>query len=218
MFRHWLELLPDAVETVGVQLPGRADRFREPAYRRLTPLLDDFADVLRPLDDRPFAFYGVSFGARLAWSVAHALRDRSLPQPRALFLAACPAPSDDPGPGDWDDHPGGLDGYLRDLGGTPPEVLADPRLREALLATLRADLDVLAAPAPTPATPLDIPIHAFAGADDATARPESMAGWRAETTAAFELDVIPGGHFLGAQAERHMLDTIARDLLATRVR
>lgn len=217
-FRHWPGLVPDAVETVAVQLPGRADRFREPAYDAMAPLLDDLVDVLRPLGDRPFAFYGVSFGARLAWSAAQALRDRSLPQPRALFLAACPAPSRDPGTNDWDRHRGGLEGYLRDLGGTPPEVLADPRLLQAMLETLRADLDVMVSAAAGPAAPLDIPIHGFAGADDATATPESMAGWCTETTAGFELDTLPGGHFLGPEAEARMVGAIARDLIGLSVR
>lgn len=216
-FRHWPDLVPDAVETVAVQLPGRADRFGEPAYDSMEPLLDDLVDVLRPLGDRPFAFFGVSFGARLAWSAAHALRDGGLPQPGALFLAACPAPSCDPGPNEWDRHRGGLEGYLRDLGGTPPEVLAEPRLLAAMLRTLRADLDVMVSDVAAPAAPLDIPIHGFAGDQDPTATPQAMAAWRAETTAGFELDVLPGGHFLGAGAERRMLDTIVRDLIGLSV-
>lgn len=218
MFRHWPELLPDAVETVAVQLPGRSDRFGEPAYDAMEPLLDDLLDVLRPLGDRPFAFFGVSFGARLAWSAAHALRDWGLPQPGALFLAACPAPSRDPGTQEWDRHRDGLEGYLRDLGGTPPEVLAEPRLLAAVLATLRADLDVMGSDTGAPAAPLDIPIHGFAGSQDATATPEAMAGWRQETTAGFDLDVLSGGHFFGAEAERRMVDTIVRDLIGLSVR
>ena len=69
-------LLPPAIEPIAVQLPGRADRFGEPAFDRMAPLVDELVEVLKPLLDRPFACYGVSMGSRVAWALAHALRER----------------------------------------------------------------------------------------------------------------------------------------------
>src|SRR4029077_2626378 len=74
MYRHWPRLLPPSIEPIAVQLPGRADRFGEPAFDRMVSLVDELVEVLKPLLDRPFACFGVSMGSRVAWTLTHALR------------------------------------------------------------------------------------------------------------------------------------------------
>ncbi|SBT65710.1 Surfactin synthase thioesterase subunit [Micromonospora sediminicola] len=212
MYRHWPRLLPDTVEPIAVQLPGRADRFCEPAYDRMGPLVDGLVAAMEPMLDRPFACYGASMGSRVAWALTHSLRARGLPMPRLLYVANDPGPSLDGGTWPWEGREDGLEGYLNEMGGTPAEVLADPSLLEILLPTLRADLAVLSTHQLQPAAPLDIRIRAFAGAEDTSAPPERMAAWRKETSRRFDLDVLPGGHFFDAQAERRVLETIGRDL------
>jgi medium-chain acyl-[acyl-carrier-protein] hydrolase len=212
MYRQWPRLVPPSVEPIAVQLPGRADRFREPAYERMPPLVDDLVEVVRPLLHRPFACYGASMGARVAWALTHALRERGLALPIRLYVASSSAPVNGTASWRWEKHPKGLEGYLREMGGTPAEVLAEPTLLAALLPTLRADLTVLSTDHFRPAVPLDVPIHAFAGTEDVEAPPERMAGWRIETAARFDLDLIPGGHFFDADGERTVIQTIAADL------
>ena len=213
VYRKWPGLLPDAVEPIAVQLPGRADRFGEPAFDRMVPLVDELVDALRPLLDRPFACFGISMGSRVSWALAHALRERALPMPTQLFLACDVAPIHDDGGRPWEARMDDLEGYMREMGGTPPEVLAEPDLISALVPTLRADLTALSTYRFRPDIPLNVRIHAFAGAEDWTAPADRMAGWRAETTARFDLDVVPGGHFLGPDAERQVIRTITEDLV-----
>jgi surfactin synthase thioesterase subunit len=216
MYRPWARQMPAFIEPIGVQLPGRADRFVEPAYDRMGPIVDDLVDVIKPLLDRRFALYGISMGGRVSWALTHALRDLGMPMPVRLYVACDPAPSTDDGTWPWDDHPGGLEGYVREMGGTPAEVLAQPELLATLLPTLRSDLTVLSTHNFHPDTPLDLPIHAFAGVDDPTAPPDRMDRWRAETTAEFQRHRLPGGHFLTAEAERQVVRTIVDDLGQTR--
>jgi surfactin synthase thioesterase subunit len=215
MYRKWPELLPSAIEPIAVQLPGRAERFREPAFERMAPLVEALVEVVTPLLDQPFACYGVSMGARLAWSLVHALRTSAMPMPVLLFLACDPAPVHDDGHRPWE-RPGGLEGYLRDLGGTPPEVLAEPEVMRALLPTMRADFTVISTATVHRGTPLDVPIRAFAGTEDPVAPPARMHEWRAETSARFELNPIPGGHFFDAAGERQVIHEIANDLIRSR--
>jgi medium-chain acyl-[acyl-carrier-protein] hydrolase len=212
LFRQWPRQVPGFIEPIGVQLPGRADRFSEPPYRRMNPLVNDLIEVIKPLLDQPFACYGVSMGARVSWALAHELRARAMPTPCALFVAASSAPCLDNGVWEWEENPGGLAGYVRDMGGTPPEVLADPELLAGLLPTLDADLTVLSTHNFHPPTPLDIPLRAFAGADDPEAHPNRMCGWRNETRASFALDPVPGGHFFDTDSERQVIRAIGRDL------
>src|SRR5262249_49686975 len=71
--------LPDWIEAIAVQLPGRGSRKDEPAQARLAPLA---GQIVRAFDaelaDRPgpFALFGHSFGALLAYEVARRLGDR----------------------------------------------------------------------------------------------------------------------------------------------
>lgn len=213
LFRPWPARLPAGVEPVAVQLPGRSDRFVEPPYRRMAPLIDDLITMVEPVLERPFACYGVSMGARVSWALAHELRTRAMPLPQALFVAASSAPRGDDGIWEWEHNPGGLAGYVHDMGGTPQKVLDNLDLLAGLLPTLEADLEVLSTHGFHPSEPLDVPIRAFAGTLDPEAGPERMDGWRAETQASFALDPVPGGHFFDTTGEHQVIDTIARDLL-----
>ncbi|WNV84696.1 thioesterase domain-containing protein [Umezawaea sp. Da 62-37] len=212
MFRQWWHLLPDSVEPVAVQLPGRADRFGEPPHTTMAALVEDLVDVLGPVLDHPYACFGASMGARVSWVLSHALRDRHLPMPRKLYVSSSSGPVLEEAVRGWDGTDDELVAYVRELGGTPPEVLDDSGLLTALLPVLRADLTVLASHEYRPSTPLDVPVHVFAGRHDLESTPERMAAWRAETSAAFDLDLIDTGHFLDDDAVRRVTDVIGRDL------
>ena len=92
VFRGWADRLPESVEMCAVQLPGRETRFREPAFTRLSSLVTALTEALRPYLERPFAFFGHSMGALLAFELARRLNGDSGPQPVRLFVAACAAP------------------------------------------------------------------------------------------------------------------------------
>ncbi|HEX6501155.1 MAG TPA: thioesterase domain-containing protein [Micromonosporaceae bacterium] len=213
LYRAWPNLMPRFVEPIAVQLPGRADRLRERPFDAMSPLVDTLVEVLEPLLDQPFAFFGLSMGARVAWVLSHRLRDRAMPMPTALFVASTAAPEFREGLADWNVDDEVLIEYLRRMGGTPPELFAAPELLASLLPTLRADLTLVDTFRFRPETPLDVPIHAFAGIDDVEGSPERMSGWGAETSARFDLDVIPGGHFFDSEGERRVIRTVADDLL-----
>lgn len=212
MYRDWPRWMPQFIEPIAVQLPGRADRFGELPYDSMTALVDKLVEVIKPLLDQPFACYGSSMGARVAWALTHALRDRAMPMPRKLYVASSAAPSLDLAVRGWDEPDDGLVGYMRDLGGTPPQILGDPDLLRGLLPTLRADLTVLGTHAYGPAAPLEVAIRAFAGTDDIEASPERMSAWRDETTARFDIDLVVGGHFFTPDGQRHVIEVIGSDL------
>jgi medium-chain acyl-[acyl-carrier-protein] hydrolase len=212
MFRDWPKFLPQSIEPIAIQLPGRADRFREPLYESMAPLIDDLIEIIKPRLDQPFACYGASMGARVAWALAHALRDRSMSEPCRLYVASSAAPSLDRSGRGWEGPDEELESYMRSLGGTPPEVFDDPELLQALLPILGADLTVLSSHLASPAAPLQIGIHAFAGTDDVEASPERMSRWREETTADFAVHPIQGGHFFTAEGLVQVTQAIADDL------
>ncbi|XKK38562.1 thioesterase domain-containing protein [Nocardiopsis sp. ARC36] len=212
LYRSWSDAFPSSTEVVAVQLPGRENRLAEAAYDSMGPLAEELAARLVPHLDRPYAFFGYSMGARLGWVLSQLLRDRAVRQPGLLFAAASPGPCLRTPVSGWNEPDEGLVAYLRELGGTAPEVLDQPDLLSLLLPTLRADLTAVATwPYPEHA-PLEVPIHALAGEDDPYASPERMRAWERETAAGFRLNVLPGGHFFVKSAVRRTLDLVVRDM------
>src|SRR5262249_9724493 len=60
-------LMPPDIDLCPVELLGRAARIDEPAIRNMGELIDMLSDALRPLLDVPFAFFGHSVGACIAY-------------------------------------------------------------------------------------------------------------------------------------------------------
>ena len=55
IFRAWPDDLPREVEICAIQLPGREGRFKEPPFRRLTPLVQALFTGIAPWLTMPFA-------------------------------------------------------------------------------------------------------------------------------------------------------------------
>lgn len=215
LFRGWPHLLPPEIELIAVQFPGRGDRYRERPPRRMSDLVDALLPAILPRLDRPYAFFGLSMGAKSCWALTHALREQDAPLPLALYLASAAAPALIEGRTDWDElDDAELVDYLNGMGGTPPELLEYPDLLAILLPTLRADLLLIDTFRFAPAKPLDLPIRAFAGVDDVEGPPERMERWREETNGPFTLDRISGGHFFDGPGLARVAGIVAEDLLA----
>jgi medium-chain acyl-[acyl-carrier-protein] hydrolase len=177
-------------------LPGRGTRFGEAPFTRLDPLLDALEQPLTPLLDVPFALFGHSMGALVAFELARRLRRRGGPRPVHLFVAAYEAPqivSSEPAAHVLPD-PLFL-AELRRYGGLPESVLLEPELLELFLPIVRADFEVLETWSHTPEEPLDIPISAFGGLADPMTPPDQIEAWRVQTRSDFTRRMFPGDHF-----------------------
>lgn len=204
--------MPADVDVCPIQLPGRATRFGEPPFRRMDLLVEALAGELRPFLDRPFAIFGHSMGALLAFELARALRAAGAPGPEALFVSACRSPEIDDGQREYMLPDPEFVAALRRWDATPAEILDDPGALELLLPVVRADFEVAQAYAYREGPPLGCRIRAFSGIGDASATPALMRNWRRHTTGSFSLSVLPGGHFLLEQARPALLTILAYEL------
>ncbi|RFU39313.1 thioesterase, partial [Actinomadura logoneensis] len=183
-----------------VQLPGREARIGLPPFHDAEALAAALAATAAgsrgDLFRRPFALFGHSMGALAAFEFARRLRADGLPGPVHLFVSSRPAPHlPPPSPGAHllpDDR---LLDRVRELGGTPPEVLADERLMRLVLPVLRADFAVNDGYVHRPGPPLGVPVTALGGRADADVPPAALAAWRTHTTARFRTRLFEGGHF-----------------------
>ncbi|MCG8914452.1 alpha/beta fold hydrolase [Actinokineospora sp. PR83] len=214
-FGQWHRLLPDNVEVVAVQYPGRADRFDEPLEPDLDALADRLAAALGPAVDHSTVFFGHSLGATVAFEVASRLRPR-FPAPLARLVVSARRGPSVPERG----APEELDGRtvrarVRELGGRGAELLADPEVLDLALPVLRNDFAMARAHRTRPGPPLACPITAVAADGDPAVDAADVARWRAHTLGGFELLRVPGGHFY---LEDGAADLLARLGLGARAR
>src|SRR5262245_13516853 len=129
LYRSWAGALPPGVELGIALLPGREARLHEPPIDRMDTLVASLLKDIAPYLDRPYALFGHSLGALVAFELARALRAAGAPAPRALLVSANPAPQlvhDDPPIHDLPE-PLFLE-EIRRYGGMPATVLQSPEL------------------------------------------------------------------------------------------
>jgi surfactin synthase thioesterase subunit len=197
-YRSWTAGLPEFVQICPVQLPGRETRLSEPLCTRFDLLVDSIDRELRSWVDLPFAIFGHSMGALLAFEWVHRLRRAGAPMPVWLFLSGRRAP----------DAQGDDAGLLHSLSdrefvkeltrlydGIPQEFHENESLKEVFLPILRADIAVVESYRFQQDEPLDCPITVFAGINDASVSWDELMAWKHHTRRRFAMQVLPGGHF-----------------------
>jgi medium-chain acyl-[acyl-carrier-protein] hydrolase len=213
VFRDWAPLLPSEVEICAAQLPGREGRHFEALSTSAEALIEALVEELIARLDVPFAFLGHSLGALLAFLCARQLRNRHGRLPALLFVSGRSAPQSGPRQDPFHTLPNELFiQRLRSLGGTDEKVLANRELMDLLIPVLRADFQMNEQYLYTPEPALDCPIHSFRGLQDELMTYDEVAAWREQTTGAFRLRAIPGGHFFINDARALISQIVSHDL------
>ncbi|HEV2864405.1 MAG TPA: alpha/beta fold hydrolase [Pyrinomonadaceae bacterium] len=218
IYRQWADQLPPQVEVCAVQLPGRGHRIREAPLSRMAPLAALLARDIRPLLDKPFAFFGHSMGATISFELARLLRRDGAPQPSHLFVSGRSAPQvPDTDPPTYDLPEPEFIEHLRRLNGTPPEVFDEPDLLRVMLPLVRADFEVIQTYAYEEEPPLDCPITVYGGLLDGEVKREHLDAWCAQTKAPCAMRLFPGDHFFINANRDLLLQTLTRDLYEHRL-
>jgi medium-chain acyl-[acyl-carrier-protein] hydrolase len=216
LFSAWPGEMPDDIEICAIQLPGRENRLREPAFSSWSAVLDELVFALIPYLDRPYAFFGHSLGALIAFELACALQQRgNQPDPLHLFLSGCRAPHliKKKPPLSLLPEAEFLQA-LRQLEGTPEEVLQNKDLLDLLMPLLRADFALFEAYEVTEKAPLPCPLTVFGGLQDKKNPQETLTAWNIYTSQTFQAHFFPGGHFFLREEMKPLLRMIARDLFS----
>lgn len=215
-FRQWPSLLAPDVEACLIQLPGRENRLAESPFSRVLPLVETLVGVLEPVLHRPFALFGHSMGALVAFELARALRAAGAPQPVHLLIAGRQPPHlPDLEPPVHDLPDDDFLAEVRRLNGTSEAVLGHPELMGLMTPLLRADIAMCETYQYVDAPPLEYPLSVFAAQSDASAPPDRMAGWRRHTTSRCRLHVFKGDHFFVQREAAAVVARVSSDLVET---
>lgn len=214
IYRQWPAEFPAATEVWAVQLPGREQRFGEPPLTVTTHAAASLATALVPFLEEPFAFFGHSMGAAIAYETARIVAQRHHRAAACLMVSGRRAPHlparKPPVHGLPDED---FLAELRRLDGTPAGVLEHEELMQLMLPTLRGDFqlaETYQAPGPVALT---CPVIAFGGTDDPEVDRSELEAWRQISNGDFRLHMIEGGHFF-VNSERGRLIGLVRSELS----
>jgi surfactin synthase thioesterase subunit len=200
-YREWSALPGSAV--YAVRYPGRAERMAEPCATDLRALADDIAEALLPLADRPLALFGHSMGAAVALETARGLQARGVHIAHLFASGSRNAPLPEPEPYTEDeDDDATVAARLVGLGGTDPELAADPFFQELVIPYVRADGRLFHGYAMAAGPVLTCPVTTVVGDRDADA---DLRPWPALTSGPFRERTVRGGHFYLVDEPPHAL-------------
>ncbi|MEO8695419.1 MAG: alpha/beta fold hydrolase [Acidimicrobiales bacterium] len=199
-YRMWPRSLPADVDVVAVRPPGRDPTNAELPADSIAEIVDAVLASIAELhraEPLPFALFGHSLGALVAFEVTIALEESGGLIPTRLFVSGR-RPPDELHHGDKvhalaDDE--FLDAIQRSYGGVPDLVRNEPELLALLLPSLRADIKAHENYAPLTARQVRCPVRVYGGARDRNPRPSQLGGWQRVAVHEVSIRVFEGGHF-----------------------
>ena len=215
VYRGLPDLLPDSIEVLALQLPGREDRSREDMPTDVRRMAKACAVALRPYLGTPFAFYGHCAGALLANEIAHEVGRRYGVWPTRLVAGAQPAPHRPVGRRTLPQRPDdGLLDVVADRGGLPSALFRRPELVDMFLRLLRSDFTLWETYRYDSPGQLPCPVTTVRGREDELVDASQTAPWAEHTSAGWDELQVAGGHYFVTGLDTTDAGALARALLA----
>lgn len=194
-YQPFIAHLPPDVGLYAVRLPGREQRFSEPAVSNVPAITDHVYAAASALFQQPLGVFGHSMGTLLAYDLVRRIEASGKTVTR-LVVSARGAPHIPPSgvPIHNADRATVLSA-LRKLGGTPEAFFASAELQDLVLPTLRADFQISETYLLPEPRPVACDIVALAGETDPLVSPANIDAWEAYTTGQFKSYHVTGGHF-----------------------
>lgn len=217
LYRGWAAYFPEDWEICLLEAPGRGQLQMLPLIDDCDQLVGYFHDALTAWLDRPFGFFGHSMGSLVAYQLTRRLVREGGPLPRWLGVSAYGAPQREEGTGGRrhlmsDDE---LRDWLRNAGGSPPQLLDNEAVWRKFGPVFRGDFKLVDtwAPPPEPES-LPVPVSVFGGRGDSLISEDRLLAWRTFTQDFHGLEMYDGDHFYLTDHRRTLIAAITAALRA----
>lgn len=212
IYANWTSYLPDNVELVALQLPGRANRFNEKISTNMYQIINDLRVGLEEVTSSPYVLFGHSFGAKIAYELAFTIERELLPPPLHLIASACEAPHILHNKKQLHSLPD--DEFVRELrkmNGTPEEILNNLSMLKLSLPIIRADFEASESYF-SAGKRVSFPISVIYGSEDNDVLLEDVKGWRELSSVQVDIFKVTGDHFFVNKRPRETVDTVNKIL------
>ncbi len=202
--------LPEHIEALSVQYPGRQGGPGYQGFHDIGELADQVCEELRPWYDRPLAVYGHSMGSVIAFELTRRLEAAGV-RPARLFVSGRRSPSDGLGvhvPNNDEE----IVAELKELGAVPARLLDKPKYRDLILTVVRNDYAANSRYLASADATVDAPITLLLSDEDPYLDATAAAGWKIHTTADFTMVPFRGGHFFLNDELTRAVETMTEDL------
>nr|XP_014345426.1 PREDICTED: S-acyl fatty acid synthase thioesterase, medium chain isoform X2 [Latimeria chalumnae] len=146
-YAQWGKLFNSSIEVYSVRLAGRESRAKEPFAQTMEQIVNEVTSVLLPdLQEKPFAFFGHSFGSYTSFATAEHLKRNHGLEPVHLFVSGASAPHSKaryPIQRRTELPDEEFIKWMTSVGGTPPEILTNKEMLQLFFPTLKADLRIV---------------------------------------------------------------------------
>jgi len=201
------------IELQTAQLPGREKRFMDTTCHSIEELVERMSEAFRPFLGTPFAFFGHSMGALIAFELARKLYQKYGVNPVHMFVSGKGAPQLEV------NHPPLYNlpreefiQKLISLNGTPREVLENRDLMELYEPILRADFEVCDTYRYQQGPRLQCPVSVFGGLQDIKISELDLEGWKEVVTGDSRILMYEGDHFFIHKQRDEILRYISEKL------
>jgi surfactin synthase thioesterase subunit/acyl carrier protein len=219
VYNRWPESVPEWVDVVAINLPGRGQRIDEGHLESIAAAADAIVPQMLALLDRPFALFGHCMGAIVMYEVAHRLEQTHGKVAAHVFASGCMAPHLYNSPIVHEQEDAAFLDVLRliSFSGTRA-LIEDPELRKTMFPMLRADFrSVVEYGGSFRMRPrLSAPITGLAAENDLFAAPKAMHAWGRYTTGGYDLAQLRGDHYF-VESDREDVTSIVTARLAQTV-
>lgn len=196
-YRDWPTMLTPGTEVAVLRFPGREPASPDEPLATVEAMTEFALEAIVSDIPQPFALFGHSMGAAVAYEVASRLERAGGRMPEHLFVSGRRSPSV---PGTTTTTAALPDAEFveavdRTYGGIPDALRDEPDLLALFLPVLRADLAAIETYRRLSDHRIGCPVTVLGGRDDGYPHPDELAGWTDAAASEVAVHVLAGDHF-----------------------
>ena len=214
LFRTFHETMPQGVEVVPIQYPGRENLVKEPLLNSIDELVTAIYPDVKEMLDVPCVFLGYSLGALVAFEMVRKLRRENNPLPKELIVAAHRSPHLPDSTVQIHRLPDKemINVLRKTITDVPDQLWENAEMLKVYLPMIRADVTVSETYRYIEEKPLPCAITACGGTHDDHVSEEEILAWQKQTSAQFAHNMIDGTHFFFHDEEQRFQKIVLEEI------